>query len=221
MASRYLDRARSVGTKDPNTLTDSAELHAMQGQAKDAVEVTKKSFATGYRDHFFPVILPGFQPIRRGPEFTALLRASHQRVRRCPLSANSGASWPSEAGWVPISRPSVTSSSPWKPVAIRSAWHFGGKANGNSQRRRRKPGWGRACATRFAAPSSIPVEAVSSTSGIRMATTRLLLCSRILNLGRADSSVSSCGSRLASRSSSRRPVKALVCRSPTGRPQLC
>ena len=74
MASRYLDRAGSVGTKDRNTLMDIAELHAMQGQAKDAVEVTKKSFAAGYSDHFSPVILPGFQPIRRDPEFTALAK---------------------------------------------------------------------------------------------------------------------------------------------------
>jgi hypothetical protein len=74
MASRYLDRARSVGTKDPNTLMDIAELHATQGLAKDAVEVMKKSFAAGCSDHCFSVILAGFQPIRRDPEFTALLK---------------------------------------------------------------------------------------------------------------------------------------------------
>ncbi len=51
-------------------------MHGVQvpRQAKDAVEVMNKSFAAGYRDHFIPVILPGFQPIRRDSKFTALLK---------------------------------------------------------------------------------------------------------------------------------------------------
>jgi tetratricopeptide (TPR) repeat protein len=73
-ASRYLDQAVHRGTKDAFGLMDLAELLALQGQSRAAVETVKKSLAAGYSDYFFPVIIPGLQPLVKDPEFRSLFK---------------------------------------------------------------------------------------------------------------------------------------------------
>jgi len=71
-ASQYLARAEDAGKADANTLMEIAELQALLGRKQDALATIRQSRATGYSDFFFPVIIPGFQPIRNDPEFKAL-----------------------------------------------------------------------------------------------------------------------------------------------------
>ncbi len=73
-AAGFLDRARTIGGKDSYTLMDIAELSALLGQRAEAMETLKKAQKAGFMDYFFPVILPGFQPIAGEPEFRALFK---------------------------------------------------------------------------------------------------------------------------------------------------
>jgi eukaryotic-like serine/threonine-protein kinase len=74
VASRHLDQALRRGTKDAFALMDLAELLALQGQSRAAVETVKKSLAAGYSDYFFPVIIPGLQSLVKDPEFRSLFK---------------------------------------------------------------------------------------------------------------------------------------------------
>jgi len=71
-ASRYLSRAEGVRKADAEALMDIAELQALLGRKQDALATIRKSQSSGFADFFFPVIIPGFQPIRNDPEFRAL-----------------------------------------------------------------------------------------------------------------------------------------------------
>jgi Flp pilus assembly protein TadD len=71
-ATRFLARAERAPAADANDLMDVAELQALLGRKQDALATIRKSQAAGYSDFFFPVIIPGFQPIRGDPEFKAL-----------------------------------------------------------------------------------------------------------------------------------------------------
>jgi Flp pilus assembly protein TadD len=75
-ASRYLARAEGLRTADANALMDVAELQALLGRKQDAIGTLLKARASGYSDFFFPMIIPGFQPIRNDPEFKALFNPS-------------------------------------------------------------------------------------------------------------------------------------------------
>jgi hypothetical protein len=75
-AARYLARAEGAQKPDANDLMDIAELQALLGRKQDALATIRKARAAGYADYFFPVIIPGFQPIRNDPEFKALFNAS-------------------------------------------------------------------------------------------------------------------------------------------------
>jgi Flp pilus assembly protein TadD len=75
-AAGYLNRARALGATDPYSLLDIAELSALLGQKDLAIETLKKTLQAGYQDYFFPVLLPGFQPIARDPAFRALFKLS-------------------------------------------------------------------------------------------------------------------------------------------------
>ena len=55
-----------------DALMDIAGLQALLGRKQDALATIRKSRSSGYSDFFFPVIIPGFQPIRNDPEFKAL-----------------------------------------------------------------------------------------------------------------------------------------------------
>jgi Flp pilus assembly protein TadD len=71
-ASQYLARAERAPKADANTLMDIAELQALLGRKQSAIATIRKARAAGYSDFFFPVIIPGFQPIRSVLEFKAL-----------------------------------------------------------------------------------------------------------------------------------------------------
>ncbi len=73
-AAVFLDRARALGDKDAYTLMDIAELSSLLGQKAQALETLKKAQKAGFLDYFFPVLLPGFQPIANDPEFRALFK---------------------------------------------------------------------------------------------------------------------------------------------------
>jgi serine/threonine protein kinase/Flp pilus assembly protein TadD len=73
-AAEYLNKALALGPKDPDTLLDIAELRALLGQKELAIATLKKVYDAGYIDYFFPLIIPGFQPIRNSPEFKALYK---------------------------------------------------------------------------------------------------------------------------------------------------
>jgi serine/threonine protein kinase/Flp pilus assembly protein TadD len=73
-AEPYLKKAQSTGINDPNVLMDLAELYALTGRPAQAITYLKKSLESGFSDHFFPVILPEFQSIRKNPEFRALFK---------------------------------------------------------------------------------------------------------------------------------------------------
>jgi Flp pilus assembly protein TadD len=73
-AAGDLVKARERGGRDPYTLMDIAELSAQLGQKTLALETLKKAYQAGYVDYFFPVILPGFQPIAHEPEFRAFFK---------------------------------------------------------------------------------------------------------------------------------------------------
>jgi eukaryotic-like serine/threonine-protein kinase len=75
-ASRYLARAEGVEGTSAEALMDIAELQALLGRKQDALATIRKSQASGYSDFFFPVIIPGFQPIRNDPEFKTLFNPS-------------------------------------------------------------------------------------------------------------------------------------------------
>jgi tetratricopeptide (TPR) repeat protein len=70
----YIDRAAPAGIKDADSLMDLAQIYALLGRPGPAIEHIKKSLAAGYSDHFFPVILPEFQVLRKNPEFRALFK---------------------------------------------------------------------------------------------------------------------------------------------------
>jgi tetratricopeptide (TPR) repeat protein len=71
-ASRYLEQAKRFQKADADALMDIAELQALLGRKQDALATIRKSRSSGYSDFFFPLIIPGFQPIRNDPEFKAL-----------------------------------------------------------------------------------------------------------------------------------------------------
>jgi serine/threonine protein kinase/tetratricopeptide (TPR) repeat protein len=73
-ANRYLRQILAKKAKDADTLMGIAEFYALLGQNEAAISTLKKSLNAGYRDYFFPVILPAFQSIRRHPEFRALFK---------------------------------------------------------------------------------------------------------------------------------------------------
>jgi Flp pilus assembly protein TadD len=75
-ASRYLARAEKIPAADANDLMELAELQALLGRKHDALATIRKAQDAGYSDFFFPVVIPGFQPIRNDPEFKALFSAS-------------------------------------------------------------------------------------------------------------------------------------------------
>jgi dipeptidyl aminopeptidase/acylaminoacyl peptidase len=59
----------------PNNLRNYpnlAELYALLGQNDKSIETVKKALQSGYRDPYFPQILPAFQSIRNNPQFRAL-----------------------------------------------------------------------------------------------------------------------------------------------------
>jgi uncharacterized protein HemY len=75
-ASRYLARAEKVPAADANDLMEIAELQALLGRKQDALATIRKARGAGYSDFFFPVVIPGFQPVRNDPEFKALFTPS-------------------------------------------------------------------------------------------------------------------------------------------------
>jgi len=73
-AAGFLEKIDVAGEKDAYTLMNIATLQALLGRTREAVETMKKSYAAGYFDYFFPVILPGLRSLRNDSEFRALLR---------------------------------------------------------------------------------------------------------------------------------------------------
>lgn len=71
-ANRYLRQVLDMGPKDPGELKGIAEFYALLGQDELAISNLKRSLDAGYRDYFFPVILPAFQAIRTDPRFRAI-----------------------------------------------------------------------------------------------------------------------------------------------------
>jgi serine/threonine protein kinase/tetratricopeptide (TPR) repeat protein len=69
-----LQKIQAAGPKDANELMNMAELYALVGRPGPAIANLKKSLEAGFSDHFFPVILPAFQSIRKNPEFRALFK---------------------------------------------------------------------------------------------------------------------------------------------------
>jgi hypothetical protein len=81
-ASRYLAQAEGVRKADADALMNIAELQALLGRKQDALATIRKSQSSGFADFFFPVIIPGFQPIRNDPEFKAMFHPPRQGVGR-------------------------------------------------------------------------------------------------------------------------------------------
>jgi hypothetical protein len=52
------------------------QLEALLGRSDLAVANVRKSLEAGYRDFFFPTILPGFQSVRDDPDFRAIFGLS-------------------------------------------------------------------------------------------------------------------------------------------------
>jgi serine/threonine protein kinase/Flp pilus assembly protein TadD len=73
-ASRYLRQILDKKPKDPDTLMGIAEFYALLSQDEPAISTLKKSLEAGYRDYFFPIILPAFQSIRDRPKFRAIFQ---------------------------------------------------------------------------------------------------------------------------------------------------
>jgi len=73
-ARTYLDKALAAGKEDWEGLIDIAGLQARLGQGGPAIVSLKKALEKGYPDPFFPVIMPGFVPIRKDPAFRALFK---------------------------------------------------------------------------------------------------------------------------------------------------
>jgi serine/threonine protein kinase/tetratricopeptide (TPR) repeat protein len=73
-ANRYLRQILDKKPKDADALMGIAEFYALLGQDEPAISTLKRSLEAGYRDYFFPVILPAFQSIRDRPEFRALFQ---------------------------------------------------------------------------------------------------------------------------------------------------
>ena len=73
-AASNLEQVRKLEVKDPYKLMNIATLEALLGRSREALETMKKSYAAGYFDYFFPVVLPGFRSLRGDPEFRALLK---------------------------------------------------------------------------------------------------------------------------------------------------
>jgi tetratricopeptide (TPR) repeat protein len=71
-AERYLREILGQGPKDPYSLMEVAQLYSTLGRKELALSTLKKSLDAGYRDYFYPVILPGFQAIRADPQFRAI-----------------------------------------------------------------------------------------------------------------------------------------------------
>jgi serine/threonine protein kinase/Flp pilus assembly protein TadD len=71
-ADRYLRQILGQGPKDPGSLMEIAQMYSLLGQKELAISTLKKSFDAGYRDYFYPVILPAFQAIRADPQFRAI-----------------------------------------------------------------------------------------------------------------------------------------------------
>jgi tetratricopeptide (TPR) repeat protein len=76
-ARSYLERALPDAADDPERLADLAALHAQLGQVGPAVGLLKRALEKGYRDPFFPVIMPDFLRIRKSPEFRALFKLAN------------------------------------------------------------------------------------------------------------------------------------------------
>jgi len=73
-AAICLQKIQAAGPKDANELMNMAELYALVGRPGPAIANLKKSLEAGFSDHFFPVILPAFQSIRKNPEFRAIYK---------------------------------------------------------------------------------------------------------------------------------------------------
>jgi tetratricopeptide (TPR) repeat protein len=73
-AEACVHKIRQADLKDPSTRMDLAELYALMGRPKPAIQNIKESIATGFSDPFFAVIMPELQSIRKDPEFRALFK---------------------------------------------------------------------------------------------------------------------------------------------------
>ena len=73
-AENYLKQALEIGIPDPYTTMNLAELYALLGQGRKAIETIKAAYRSRYPYPYFPLILPAFQSIRNDPDFRALFK---------------------------------------------------------------------------------------------------------------------------------------------------
>jgi serine/threonine protein kinase/tetratricopeptide (TPR) repeat protein len=79
-AREHLSEALAAGVEQAEEMVLLAELHALLGESDTAIEVLLQALDSGYRDRFFPLILPAFQSVRDHPDFRALFEIDGDSV---------------------------------------------------------------------------------------------------------------------------------------------
>ena len=70
----YIDQAKSLGVNDQGAQVYLAEVYALSGKSKEAIDTLKQVIESGHQDPYFLQIFPGFLPLQTDPDFRALFR---------------------------------------------------------------------------------------------------------------------------------------------------
>ncbi len=68
----YVSQARSLGLNDLGAITYLAEVYALMGKKREAIETLKKVIEGGHSDPYFLQIYPAFYSLQNDPDFHAL-----------------------------------------------------------------------------------------------------------------------------------------------------
>lgn len=70
----YVSRALCLGLNDQGAQVYLAEVYALSGKSKEAIDLLKRVLESGYQDPYFLQIYPAFNSLQADPDFRALFR---------------------------------------------------------------------------------------------------------------------------------------------------
>jgi tetratricopeptide (TPR) repeat protein/tRNA A-37 threonylcarbamoyl transferase component Bud32 len=73
-ADEYVSQAESLGLNDQGAYIYLAEVYALTGKNREAIETLRQVIKTGHSDPYFLQIYPAFHSLQKDPEFQALFR---------------------------------------------------------------------------------------------------------------------------------------------------
>jgi tetratricopeptide (TPR) repeat protein len=74
-AEDYIKQAKSLGLNDQGAYIYLAEVYALAGKSREAIDTLKQVLELGHRDPYFLQIFPAFHSLQANPEFQALFRS--------------------------------------------------------------------------------------------------------------------------------------------------